>query len=1116
MPLTPSREPHVSDDSVLDFGRAAACQMTNDPGKNMTMNRYSDEQEHMYNAIHACLEAAEPKMVLEGLDLLQRFANEEDVEIFVDAHQLEKTGNTHEARNHWYRSGAEWCSPVGDGYTLLQPKQQNKTVVVRSADLVICFGQVAQKEIVIPDDTPPRTTCLKMKVCDQMIQLADKKLMKPFELCNWRPPPDPQDDVADMPTNDVSVNLAMYAVKQATSAGMGTQLMHCILVPPRRKDDEPTHQALCNFYIDKIDNFYKYISGSKAPWYRIRVGRTVNFVGEKDYTLVGNERPPADARHVYRTLLFQMSDFRDKGMITTFASLLGPEYMVTNDKFSSTCFLNIISQMPHPPCQYVVSNFGRQPDSRVMFFANCTYEDGIVRPHEGSSYSLISDVFNDIDAPTRIDPANYPELCIIPQHHVRWFILCRMWHNTLPEVFKDNVDAAKNAFSACIAHLFYGELIKNGLNNAVPVPILYSPEGHTGKTYVLKLINAFMGWKPTLKIGAMNTAPAISYSMSHLQADLTYTMDELVMRRTARLDNPKLKNIIHLSFQAGARAVCGKDTEQCRSQLCATTNIIPNVDDGAFQSRLLIFNFVKVTDKLDSDAKKQFNCLMDIVSALQPDLEQLRHDGEVDMDAIQDCALFLEQAACTNNSRSTSMWAYVLYYRLMIEWLTLSNSEHLGAVLCSVTEQAIGAHNDTSLVNNVLSEFLVKLEDTRNISNPLNPHASEVIYLHNFRDTLAPPTFPDVWYCLRLKLVLGVVNRLNPECHFTKSEIVRSIRQKQYHQDFIIGKAEFYDLNKGWPMKNPLNVMEVLTEDDDFTTISDDALFIRKSVYLRMIAEKQVGSAASEARLSQIHIESYKDGETYNFYETVTKTPWWGFRAILNTDFRSICGGDNALMNDSNPVQSIDYRRFGMWHKEQDWPKLSECLTFDYMRKKYNTTFTPGNLPPCLKYDCFLYRNDKGDRYQPDDDSTFRPISPDQASELPSGDNGGISRPQSHSCIRTTSSSNPDDGELSMEDAVEDARGENLMDSDGESEVSSFNTDTHTDTHTHPALFLLTVHVRELHRPRLHRRRRRNQPHRGRAPHRARGLRTAERGRRRLRGPDPGDVPVSAVRRAGP
>ena len=325
--------------------------------------------------------------------------------------------------------------------------------------------------------------------------------------------------------------------------------------------------------------------------------------------------------------------------------------------------------------------------------------------------------------------------------------------------------------------------------------------------------------------------------------------------------------------------------------------------------------------------------------------------------------------------------------------------------------------------------------------------------MHNFRDTLQPPSYPDQWFCMRLKLVTGVVNKTHPECRFTYSEIMKACKQKQYHKDFIAGQAEFFDLKHGWPMKNPLNVTVPLTEDDDWPTIKDTALFVRKSTYVKMIAEKQVGSAASQARLCQINIANNKvnNGESYNFFDAVTNGEWYGFRAILNTDFRSICGGDNMLMNMENPMQSMDYLSFGRMNREQGFERISDCFDFEALCKTYNTkSFDPPNLPPCLKYDCFKYRNADGDRLQPEGYEDTRPFSPDQAPVLPSGDTGGISRPQPHSCIRTIPSSNPDNGEVSDEDAVEDARGENLMDSDGESEVSSLHTYTRTVCTFHP------------------------------------------------------------------
>ena len=1047
MPLTPRHQPVLSTDDVCDFRRAAACQLTNDPGTNMTMDKYSDEQQHFYTAIHKTLEAASNNLSHEGKEVLERFSNNEDVEITADGWQLENSGNTHEARNHWRRiSGSEWCSPVGEGYTLLQPAKQNLTVKVRTPDLSISIVKSVKREMIIPSDTPPKTLCLRLQIGEEIIQLADKELIKPFEISSWRPPPDENETPIDN-TDNSTVTQHTFAVKLVSNGVVGQQYCICKMVPASTRKDDITWIPLATVWIEKVLGQYKFSMRGKQPYCKLLLGYTHNINGETDYNLDGDEDCfPDDARNIYMTVFINYEDIYYKGVGCVLTGI-HPNFKTLNEKFTPAMFSTLVHSLTPLNCtQKVVYNFGRQPNetggvTRTMFFGNCAYENGIVYQHKETKYSLIDEVFtsDDNSGKSNMLPSQYPNLTIIRQHHVRFFILWKLWRDVLPNIALRNEESAKNAFAASVSDLFYNEMIKGGPNNASPARILYSSDGYTGKSYILKLINRFYGFPLILKTGYNNTEAAISHAMSWFYADLCYAMDEIMTQNNAKEDNAKLKKIVHMSYQGNIRQVCGKLSETCRSQICGTSNVLPNTNDGAFQGRLLIFHFMRNEKLVDAYYKKQFLASLHLISALQPDFENLRYNGELDIAAIQDCASFLGQAAETSQSRSADMWAYCLYFRLLIEVMTLATPEQLRKTVQSVTEQAINAEIATSSVNNMFIDFLKKVKETKANSNTMNTNAMQVIYLHNMRTNAAPPAWSGEWIGLRLQMLVTILNR-QYHTQFTARDI-KKIAQT-YRNDITFASAEFYDLQHGWPMKNPMNPAVVLTEDDEYPKVTDQAMWIKKSLYVSITSDKEVGSAASEHSLRQIIIDSHNDEEEpYNFYDKVTdlsqENGWFGWRALGNSDFLSMFGGNNALKDEYNPGNSIN-RKFQQMHIEQNFEPISKCFDFEYLKTKYNKkSFDPDDpkLPPCLKKDCFVYRNDPGDRFQPDDDDDSQP-SPDQAPELPNGDDGEISRPQMHSCIRTTPSSNPDGGEAPDEDAMEDARGENLMDSDGESEVS--------------------------------------------------------------------------------
>ena len=131
-------------------------------------------------------------------------------------------------------------------------------------------------------------------------------------------------------------------------------------------------------------------------------------------------------------------------------------------------------------------------------------------------------------------------------------------------------------------------------------------------------------------------------------------------------------------------------------------------DDDAFLQRLLLILFSpldasRVDTSESSGRAQEWRAAKELLSCLQPDLEELLLDGKLDREAQSDFCDFMNKATNTVYARNCNLWGFLGYHMVMLETLSQGGTVELDEVfeyLCkSVVRQNYMATKHSSMMN---------------------------------------------------------------------------------------------------------------------------------------------------------------------------------------------------------------------------------------------------------------------------------------------------------------------------------------------------------------------------------------------------------------------------------
>ena len=257
-----------------------------------------------------------------------------------------------------------------------------------------------------------------------------------------------------------------------------------------------------------------------------------------------------------------------------------------------------------------------------------------------------------------------PKIATMPARWLRYELYHKVWSGNCAEdasllydAFTCNVMSSKCAIACSVLFLHTGAL-RDGHINAVSGPPILWMHGDplTGKTKTASLLGALFGLKNS---GGASTASAIYDRLSQV-ADAPVVVDDI---------NPKLKYLSEVTrhgHDGMTRTVSGKMTPM-RAGLVFTSNGVPDrTEDTAMASRLLQLPFAtqRAAD-LDTDSAGLLNgeSMRALLSSLLQDFDSIRHKGELDAQAIEECTLYLQLAVGGNVlRRGINLWGLSLIH----------------------------------------------------------------------------------------------------------------------------------------------------------------------------------------------------------------------------------------------------------------------------------------------------------------------------------------------------------------------------------------------------------------------------------------------------------------------
>ena len=426
----------------------------------------------------------------------------------------------------------------------------------------------------------------------------------------------------------------------------------------KKKDEEglPSTEKVANFYVSEMLGNYLF-EGSEVettPTRKLVVRHLLDSDGVGTVYLRAEEvdRNPvlSGAKYLDVEIFCDTSYDRQKEIAAVFkrahallvTSMTPDHFSVYMLMFASKKILTAVTRFGMQSCGLYVAG-------------NCAWGGDLIgfRPLDQTRYSVVPKYFEELNIP--IPARDFPKHMIIPFPHVRYCLGVRVWLNTMPKFFLNNIMPARATFALSVMGLhcqrfWNGE---SGLGHGMPFGWIYSNEPNSGKTEASLLAHSMVGFFGRPPWGGDATKPAMIERFAQ-QSGLSVVVDDVVLRGG---ESKMYSQLGRLVFDRPSRAVFGKVRTPESSPIFSSNETV-NEKDVAFKTRVLEINFkaLKVS-KDDESVYDEWLMARELFSSLSPDFESLLFDGHLDTHALQDCASFLNKVGNRKRDRNANMCA---------------------------------------------------------------------------------------------------------------------------------------------------------------------------------------------------------------------------------------------------------------------------------------------------------------------------------------------------------------------------------------------------------------------------------------------------------------------------
>ena len=509
-------------------------------------------------------------------------------------------------------------------------------------------------------------------------------------------------------------------------------------------------------------------------------------------------------------------------------------------KFDGEMLRFYMKEMPKPfITSAVIEAFGKQPKSDIWVLSNCAFTVGPngpnVFPIAESGHRFVPNVFTQHKF-SPMEEESFPKGTIVPFPWLRWIIFCYGYNNLFPQMFENNVMAARISLAHIVQHgAHYKNWLKgdSGIGRNFPAAYLQSPDPGTGKTEILKTMNAIMCGPLKELISGDATKIGLWEQVIQLMG-MTICVDDYVDSAETRFgrDSPEADafNKILRAIHDGTGRPCYQRMRKSSSALAFSSNQIIKADCEPVMQRILLFFFDELTSRrmailrmaqdveMDEDEEMaeaqnptyvQMNHWRDLCSCIFPDLicvGTIVKDGErvIDNLTLIDCGKFLQKACNTYKNRNIEAWAKCLATMLFNTRLAGGGDKELLAVFEYVVNSAPKGIRLLGKYGGVIDKFLMDIlrivDDIK--PDPTKEKPENCLHWHNYRTTIKHEG--KTWWAFRpTACILAIEKVLRKKVDYTARDIqhlAKDLPHVKWLKEHVVRYWDPGNSTSGWPI----------------------------------------------------------------------------------------------------------------------------------------------------------------------------------------------------------------------------------------------------------------------------------------------------------------------------
>lgn len=553
-----------------------------------------------------------------------------------------------------------------------------------------------------------------------------------------------------------------------------------------------------------------------------------------------------------------------------------------------------------------IDNFGFQYGTThklsagLFCFANCVIDasTGCIITHKEAGYKLMHEIF----AESQLSPNFYPWICPVEDSLIRLRFL-----RTLIHLAKKFTGVNFQAFMVTLASYFCApkfEFIQREMFG-VFIKVLTSSEGSTGKTEMIKMLNALFGMN-TKAMCASATDAGLYEILGKIFSCIPVCVDDL---KTGGEKGNKLDETIKSLYDAMVRVVY-KKMRNSRCQLMVTTNTVFCPNDQPVQSRLLLQTIRKISS-FDTSLLSHWRKMQSIASMLCVDILGF----PINKVYVQDCIDYMTCILANKciGTRSSQNWGLALYYRILVQRLIPCETEewdelfrYMAREICRIT---IEYSSDSGIIDKFSSCF--RQMQIRN--NGMDPEGM-CFGLHNLRvlsEDEKGRLDLDVsigYYAFDLDHIVDIMSRrlLMKKDEFNIKGIRLMFKGQLRSEGVREGFVKFY--KKTLMLQHQRNSERQATEED-FAIMDDEN---KHEIYCFIVPRLILDLTASTGEEELIDFRNITIGWGRNFYDEIINDTWKGFDDLRKHPLYQVADEEGLWQADDWSDPEYEKRQFMM------------------------------------------------------------------------------------------------------------------------------------------------------------------------------------------------------------